>query len=99
MVFSLQAEEGDIAPYVERVHDAALGHALGYGVAFLHETQAPGEQDVAKLLFSSGAVQVGAVLSWACFNTLFLAFWCLVWKHEWERQVATGLAVHMPAYH
>ena len=53
-----QADEADITPYVDRVHDAALRHALGYGVAFLHETQQPAEQDVAKLLFSSGAVQV-----------------------------------------
>lgn len=53
-----QAAEGDIAPYVERVGDAAVRHALGYGVAILHETQDPEEQKVSRLLFDSGAAQV-----------------------------------------
>ena len=40
------------------MRDGALKHALEYGVAFLHETQAPAEQEVVNTLFSSGAIQV-----------------------------------------
>ncbi|KAK9842537.1 hypothetical protein WJX81_005041 [Elliptochloris bilobata] len=54
----LQVAETDLAPYLERVRDGALKHALEYGVAFLHETQAPAEQEVVNTLFASGAIQV-----------------------------------------
>ena len=49
--------KADLEPYLERVRDGALKHALEYGVAFLHETQAPAEQEVVNTLFSSGAIQ------------------------------------------
>jgi len=52
--------EADLAPYLERVRDGALRHALEYGVAFLHETQAPAEQEVVNTLFASGAIQARA---------------------------------------
>jgi len=42
------------------VRDGALRHALEYGVAFLHETQAPAEQEVVNTLFASGAIQARA---------------------------------------
>lgn len=53
-----QVTKADLEPYLERVRDGALRHALEYGVAFLHETQAPAEQEVVNTLFSSGAIQV-----------------------------------------
>jgi len=55
--------EADLAPYLERVRDGALRHALEYGVAFLHETQAPAEQEVVNTLFASGAIQARAQVS------------------------------------
>ncbi len=54
------ASESDLAPFLERVKDGALRHALQYGVAFCHETMPAGDQEVVRLLFESGAVQVGA---------------------------------------
>ena len=53
-----QVTKADLELYLERVRDGALRHALEYGVAFLHETQAPAEQEVVNTLFSSGAIQV-----------------------------------------
>jgi len=52
----------DLEPYLERVRDGALRHALEYGVAFLHETQAPAEQEVVNTLFASGAIQARPAL-------------------------------------
>lgn len=62
------AEEGDLAPYLDQVSDATLKHSLSYGVAFLHETQAQAEQDVARLLFESGAVQVLVATAPMCWG-------------------------------
>lgn len=53
-----QLAEDALGPYLAKVHDRALKHALEYGVAFLHETQPPAEQDAVALLFKSGAIQV-----------------------------------------
>lgn len=53
-----QAAEEDLEPFLDRARDAALSHALSYGVAFLHEAQPPEEQTLARTLFDSGAVQV-----------------------------------------
>lgn len=53
------ASESDLAPFLDRVKDGALRHALQYGVAFCHETMPAGDQEVVRLLFESGAVQVG----------------------------------------
>lgn len=55
----MQLSEEDLAPYLAKVGDRALRHALEYGVAFLHETQPPAEQEVVNLLFNTGAIQVG----------------------------------------
>ncbi|PSC69011.1 U5 small nuclear ribonucleo 200 kDa helicase-like [Micractinium conductrix] len=63
-----QAEEADIAPYLDRVGDPALKHSLSYGVAFLHETQNEEEQRVARLLFESGAVQVLVATAPMCWG-------------------------------
>ena len=58
----MQVAEVDLEPYLERVRDGALRHALEYGVAFLHETQAPAEQEVVSTLFASGAIQARPAL-------------------------------------
>lgn len=55
--FSLMGE-ADLTPYLDKVRDAALKHALRYGVAFLHETMTPQDQSIVSHLFSAGAVQV-----------------------------------------
>ena len=55
---SAQLAEDALGPYLAKVGDRALKHALEYGVAFLHETQPPAEQDAVSLLFKSGAIQV-----------------------------------------
>jgi pre-mRNA-splicing helicase BRR2 len=52
------ASEADLAPYVARVGDAALSHALSYGVAYLHEATPPLERQLVEFLFESGAIQV-----------------------------------------
>ncbi len=49
----------DITPLLGRVRDPALKHSLEFGVGMLAETQTPAEQAVVKLLFESGAIQVG----------------------------------------
>jgi pre-mRNA-splicing helicase BRR2 len=62
-----QAAEADLEPHLAGVKDAALRHALSYGVAFLHETQPAAEQAVARLLFDTGAAQVlvaTAAMAW-----------------------------------
>lgn len=53
-----QASEEDLAPFLDRVKDSALRHALSYGVGYLHEAQSPEESSLVKALFSTGAVQV-----------------------------------------
>ena len=52
------ASESDLAPFLERLRDPALRHSLQYGVGYCHETMPQAEQDVVRLLFESGAVQV-----------------------------------------
>lgn len=54
----VQLSEEDLKPYLDKVGDRALKHALEYGVAFLHETQPAAEQEVVNLLFNTGAIQV-----------------------------------------
>ena len=62
VVDAVQVAEVDLEPYLEPVRDGALRHALEYGVAFLHETQAPAEQEVVNTLFASGAIQARSAL-------------------------------------
>lgn len=61
----VQLSEEDLKPYLDKVGDRALKHALEYGVAFLHETQLPAEQEVVNLLFNTGAIQVCLLLPWS----------------------------------
>ena len=60
-----QAAESDVVPFLEGINDAALSHALSYGVGYIHEGQSPVETALVKTLFSSGAVQV-LVCTGAC---------------------------------
>jgi hypothetical protein len=53
------AAEADLAPYISRVKDAALAHALSFGVGYVHETMPAIERSVVEFLFDSGAIQVG----------------------------------------
>lgn len=52
------AAEADLAPFVGRVKDAALAHALSFGVGYIHDTQPAFERQVVEYLFDSGAIQV-----------------------------------------
>lgn len=52
------AAEADLAPYISRVKDAALAHALSFGVGYVHETMPAIERQVVEFLFDSGAIQV-----------------------------------------
>ena len=55
------AESKDVEPFLARVKDPALKHALSFGVGIVTETMTEAERNVVDLLFESGAVQVGAV--------------------------------------
>jgi pre-mRNA-splicing helicase BRR2 len=48
----------DVEPFLARVRDPALKHALGFGVGIVTETMSEAERGVVNLLFESGAVQV-----------------------------------------
>jgi hypothetical protein len=52
------AEAKDVEPFLSRVRDPALRHALGFGVGIVTETMTAAERGVVDLLFESGAVQV-----------------------------------------
>lgn len=58
------AEEKDLQPYIAQVKDAALAHALSFGVGYIHETQPARERQVVEYLFDAGAIQVR---TWPCF--------------------------------
>ena len=55
------AEAADVEPFLARVKDPALKHALGFGVGIVTETMPEAERNVVDLLFESGAVQVGLI--------------------------------------
>lgn len=55
------AGEKDLEPYVAQVKDAALAHALSFGVGYIHETQPARERQVVEYLFDAGAIQVRVV--------------------------------------
>ena len=54
----MQIPEAEVEPYIADVRDKALQYSLQQGVAFLHKTMAPGDQQAVWRLFDSGAVQV-----------------------------------------
>eukprot|EP00955_Chlamydomonas_euryale_P019834 211478-Chlamydomonas_euryale.AAC.3 len=51
------ADAKDIEPFLTRVKDEALRHALSFGVGIVTETMSEAERNVVNLLFESGAVQ------------------------------------------
>lgn len=55
------AGDKDLEPYVAQVKDAALAHALSFGVGYIYETQPARERQVVEYLFDAGAIQVRAV--------------------------------------
>ena len=54
----LQVSESDLEPYLAKVKDTALKHALQYGLGFVHETMPAAEREVVDRLFATGAIQV-----------------------------------------
>lgn len=75
------ADEKDLEPYVAQVKDAALAHALNFGVGYIHETQPARERQVVEYLFDAGAIQVrceGVVGTDACACMCLRA--CGVWR-------------------
>jgi pre-mRNA-splicing helicase BRR2 len=63
----LACDADDIAPHLERITDPAVRHALGFGVALLHESLPAEERDVVERVFNSGAASVLVVtapLAW-----------------------------------
>ncbi|KAF6257784.1 RNA helicase, activating signal cointegrator 1 [Scenedesmus sp. NREL 46B-D3] len=62
------AAEADLAPYVSRVKDSALAHALSFGVGYVHETMPAIERQVVEFLFDSGAIQVLVATAVSCWG-------------------------------
>ena len=68
----LACDADDIAPHLERITDPAVRHALGFGVALLHESLPAEERDVVERVFNSGAASVLVVtapLAWGLAAT------------------------------
>lgn len=62
------AGEKDLEPYVAQVKDAALAHALSFGVGYIHETQPARERQVVEYLFDAGAIQVLLSTATCCWG-------------------------------
>ena len=63
----LACEPEDLAPHLERVKDPAVRHALGFGVALMHESMESDERALVERVFASGAASVLVVtapLAW-----------------------------------
>ena len=54
----VHASERDLAPHLDKVKTSVLRRCLASGVAYIHESLAEGDRQVAEELFTSGAVQV-----------------------------------------
>lgn len=52
------AAEADLGQYLDNVKDAALAHALSFGVGYIHETMPAKERQVVEILYDTGAIQV-----------------------------------------
>eukprot|EP00878_Enallax_costatus_P009764 GHUV01010197.1.p1 GENE.GHUV01010197.1~~GHUV01010197.1.p1 ORF type:complete len:1043 (+),score=291.77 GHUV01010197.1:469-3129(+) len=62
------AGEADLEPYISRIKDAALAHALSFGVGYVHETMPALERQVVEFLFDSGAIQVLVATAVSCWG-------------------------------
>jgi pre-mRNA-splicing helicase BRR2 len=63
----LACEPDDLAPYLDQVKDPAVRHALGFGVALIHESMDGDERALVDRVFASGAASVLVVtapLAW-----------------------------------
>ena len=63
----LACEPEDLAPYLDQVKDPAVRHALGFGVALMHESMDGDERALVERVFASGAASVLVVtapLAW-----------------------------------
>ncbi|KAL2643968.1 hypothetical protein R1flu_011555 [Riccia fluitans] len=64
----LQCSEDDLAPFLAKVKEDALKHALSSGVGYLHEGLSTIEQEVTAELFKAGAIQVCVASSSMCWG-------------------------------
>lgn len=64
----LECTEDDLAPFLAKVKDDALKHALSNGVGYLHEGLSLMEQEVTAELFKAGAIQVVVASSSMCWG-------------------------------
>eukprot|EP00798_Chlamydomonas_sp_ICE-L_P019204 gene19204-25822_t len=62
------AEAKDVDPFLTRVKDPALKHALSYGVGIMTETMPDAEKQVVQLLFESGAIQTLVATAATCWG-------------------------------
>ncbi|KAF8063039.1 BRR2A [Scenedesmus sp. PABB004] len=84
------ASEADLEPYVARVKDAALAHALSYGVGYVHDTQPPLERQVVEFLFDSGAIQVLVSTASCCWGLPCAAKLVVVMGTQWYDGAGLG---------
>ncbi|KAL3697093.1 hypothetical protein R1sor_011169 [Riccia sorocarpa] len=64
----LQCSEEDLAPFLAKVKEETLKHALSNGVGYLHEGLSTIEQEVTAELFKAGAIQVCVASSSMCWG-------------------------------
>eukprot|EP00879_Flechtneria_rotunda_P006108 GHRR01006421.1.p1 GENE.GHRR01006421.1~~GHRR01006421.1.p1 ORF type:complete len:1855 (+),score=687.13 GHRR01006421.1:742-6306(+) len=62
------ATEADLDPYIAEIKDAALAHALSFGVGYIHETMPERERRVVDFLFKEGAIQVLVATAVSCWG-------------------------------
>ena len=63
----LACDPEDLAPHIDKISDPAVRHALGFGVALLHESMDSDERELVERVFTSGAATVLVVtapLAW-----------------------------------
>eukprot|EP00271_Cylindrocystis_brebissonii_P012705 TRINITY_DN317_c0_g1_i1.p1 TRINITY_DN317_c0_g1~~TRINITY_DN317_c0_g1_i1.p1 ORF type:complete len:2233 (-),score=420.67 TRINITY_DN317_c0_g1_i1:1930-8628(-) len=64
----LHCSMADLEPFLERIHDKALKQSLSYGVGYVHEGLASGDQEVVAQLYGAGAIQVIVASSSMCWS-------------------------------
>ncbi|KAI5074534.1 hypothetical protein GOP47_0010495 [Adiantum capillus-veneris] len=62
-----------LTPFLEKIRDDALVHALSQGVAYLHEGLTDAEQEIVSQLFTAGAIQVCVASSTMCWGMTLVA--------------------------
>ncbi|MCO5583854.1 hypothetical protein L7F22_037769 [Adiantum nelumboides] len=69
----LHCKQEYLNPFLEKIGDSALVHALGQGVAYLHEGLTDAEQEIVGQLFAAGAIQVCVASSSMCWGMTLVA--------------------------